>query len=172
MEAYMNTEKTFETTYFYWELKNGKPTGKLKSKKCKFYEEIGEKVYIVPLQENDKMSSSNCPLFAVRTFEAEKKVYLSYFFKGPNKYITRPYATILDEEESLFYRSLEFNIPEETSLVQESIDIYPIAANFELIPTQVLKFCLEEILRLQGTKDIFPSELKSKLEVLEQQTQY
>ena len=31
----MNTEKTFETTYFYWELKNGKPTGKLKSKKCK-----------------------------------------------------------------------------------------------------------------------------------------
>ena len=52
----MNTEKTFETTYFYWELKNGKPTGKLKSKKCKFYEEIGEKVYIVPLQENDKIA--------------------------------------------------------------------------------------------------------------------
>ena len=81
MEAYMNTENNINTTVFYWELNKDKPTGKLKSKKCKFYEEIGEKVYIVPLQENDKMSSFNCPLFAVRTFEAEKKVYLSYFFK-------------------------------------------------------------------------------------------
>ena len=160
----MNTEKTNETTYFYWELKNNRPTGKLKSKKCTYYQELGKEVYIVPYHENKSLETCNCPIFAVTTNEKDKVVYLSYFFSLFSEIfdISTPYTTILDETEPLFDVTMKFDISKGVTEVSEDEYTFPVNTKFDLIPDQVLKFCFKEIRRLQGIKDIFPLTIKGK----------
>ncbi len=164
MEAYMNTNDKCETTYFYWDSFIRKPTGKLKSKKCDYYEQIGEQVLIVPFHENDFIKSYNCPLFAVRTNETEKKVYLSYFFRLPyqKELPLNSYETILDETEPLFWRTMFFSVADGTFGIVEPEDTLPMPAEFDIVPDKVLKFCFKEIRRLQGIKDFFPLSIKGK----------
>ena len=162
MEAYMNTENEFETTYFYWQLNNNKPTGKLKSKKCNFYTELGEDVYIVPYHENEILKTCNCPIFSVRTNEKEKVIYLSYFFRLLPEEIKTPYVTNLDETEELFDVTMKFDISNGISEVFENEYTFPINSKFDLIPDQVLKYCVKEIRRLQGIKDFFPLVIKGE----------
>ena len=160
----MNTEKTNETTYFYWELKNNRPTGKLKSKKCTHYVELGKEVYIVPYHENKSLETCNCPIFAVTTNEKDKVVYLTYFFRLFSEVfgISTPYTTILDETEPLFDVTMKFDISKGVTEVSEDEYTFPVNTKFDLIPDQVLKFCFKEIRRLQGIKDIFPLTIKGK----------
>ena len=160
----MNTNDKCETTYFYWDSFIRKPTGKLKSKKCDYYEQIGEQVLIVPFHENDLLKSYNCPLFAVRTNETEKKVYLSYFFRLPyqKELPLNSYETILDETEPLFWRTMFFSVADGTFGIVEPEDTLPMPAEFDIVPDKVLKFCFKEIRRLQGIKvSVKPSGEKS-----------
>lgn len=146
----MNTNDKLETTYFYWDSYNRKPTGKLKSKNCEYYEQIGEQILIVPFHENDLLKSYNCPLFAVRINETEKKVYLSYFYRLPYQE-GRPipsYETILDETEPLFWRTMFFSVADGTFGISEPEDTEPTPINFDIVPDKVLKFCFKEIQRL------------------------
>ena len=146
----MNTNDKCETTYFYWDSFIRKPTGKLKSKKCDYYEQIGEQVLIVPFHENDFLKSYNCPLFAVRTNETVNKVYLSYFFRLPyqKELPLNSYETILDETEPLFWRTMFFSVADGTFGIVEPEDTLPMPAEFNIIPDKVLKFCFKEIQRL------------------------
>ena len=156
MEAYMNTKDEFTTTYFYWESNNGKPI--LKSKKCKYLENIGE-VFVVPFQKMEEMKAENCPIFAVRTYESAKKVELSYFYKMPSEWCKTPYKTVIDETEPLLRRELFFSISDGTFGIASG-DIFPPPLNFDVFPDQVQTFCFKELLRLiSNTSDIKIKEL-------------
>ncbi len=160
----MNTNDKFTTTFFYWESHYTKPTGKLKSKKCDYYEQIGEEVLIVPINENDHLKSYNCPLFAVETNETKKIVFLSYFYRlpYPKEIPLNSYKIVLDETEPLLLRTMFFSVADGTFGISDNDDTEPTPVNFEIIPDKVLKFCFKEIRRLQGIKDFLPLVIKGE----------
>ena len=160
----MNTNDKFTTTFFYWESHYTKPTGKLKSKKGDYYEQIGEEILIVPINENDHLKSYNCPLFAVETNETKKTVFLSYFYRlpYPKEIPLNSYKTVLDETEPLLLRTMFFSVADGTFGISDNDDTEPTPVNFEIIPDKVLKFCFKEIRRLQGIKDFLPLVIKGE----------
>lgn len=157
----MNTENNINTTIFYWELNNDRPTGRLKTTKCHFFFDFCEKTYVIPTKENRVLTTFNCPLFSVTTYEKEKVIYLSYYFTRSYG-IDTPHVTTLDETEPLFLTTMKFDISKGEAEILENDYTFPVIPNFEIIPDQVLKFCFKEIRRLQGIKDFFPLVIKGK----------
>lgn len=157
----MNTENNINTTIFYWELNNDRPTGRLKTTKCHFFFDFCEKTYVIPTKEDRVLTTFNCPLFSVTTYEKEKVIYLSYYFTRSYG-IDTPHVTTLDETELLFLTTMKFDISKGETEILENDYTFPVIPNFEIIPDQVLKFCFKEIRRLQGIKDFFPIVIKRK----------
>ena len=157
----MNTENNINTTIFYWELNNDRPTGRLKTTKCHFFFDFCEKTYVIPTKENRVLTTFNCPLFSVTTYEKEKVIYLSYYFTRSYG-IDTPHVTTLDETEPPFLTTMKFDISKGEAEILENDYTFPVIPNFEIIPDQVLKFCFKEIRRLQGIKDFFPLVIKGK----------
>ena len=161
MEANMNTENNINTTIFYWELNNDRPTGRLKTTKCHFFFDFCGKTYVVPTKGDRVTTTFNCPLFSVTTYENEKVVYLSYYFTR-SYWIDTPHVTTLDETEPPFLTTMVFDISKGEAEILENDYTFPVIPNFEIIPDQVLKFCFKEIRRLQGIKDFLPLVIKGK----------
>lgn len=157
----MNTENNINTTIFYWELNNDRPTGRLKTTKCHFFFDFCEKTYVIPTKEDRVLTTFNCPLFSVTTYEKEKVIYLSYYFTRSYG-IDTPHVTTLDETEPPFLTTMKFDISKGEAEILENDYTFPVIPNFEIIPDQVLKFCFKEIRRLQGIKDFFPLVIKGK----------
>ena len=157
----MNTKNNINTTIFYWELNNDRPTGRLKTTKCHFFFDFCEKTYVIPTKENSVLTTFNCPLFSVTTYEKEKVIYLSYYFTRSYG-IDTPHVTTLDETEHPFLTTMKFDISKGEAEILENDYTFPVIPNFEIIPDQVLKFCFKEIRRLQGIKDFFPLVIKGK----------
>ena len=157
----MNTENNINTTIFYWELNNDRPTGRLKTTKCHFFFDFCEKTYVIPTKEDRVLTTFNCPLFSVTTYEKEKVIYLSYYFTRSYG-IDTPHVTTLGETEPPFLTTMKFDISKGEAEILENDYTFPVIPNFEIIPDQVLKFCFKEIRRLQGIKDFFPLVIKGK----------
>jgi hypothetical protein len=107
------------------------------------------------------LTTFNCPLFSVTTYEKEKVIYLSYYFTRSYG-IDTPHVTTLDETEPPFLTTVKFDISKGEAEILENDYTFPVIPNFEIIPDQVLKFCFKEIRRLQGIKDFCPLVIKGK----------
>lgn len=141
--------KKSETTYFYWELKNGKQTGRLL--KTKDASKIS-KVQVVPQKSSNELSLANCIMFSVAYDWYNREIWMSYYFPKYENLRNKEKSyveNLSDIEMDSRVKVLWIMEGDSANLVQSEYQS-EISTDFgDDLPEPVIKHAIKEIERMQ-----------------------
>lgn len=155
--------KENQTTYFYWEIKKNKRTGKLI--KTTDINKI-DKVINIPLDSSNKLSLENCLLFSVDYDWYDREIWLTYYFplyEDSHNKTGSCIENLNDIKMDSRTRVLWIMEGDYAHLVQ-SENQKEIETDFgDNLPEPVIKFAIKEIKRMQSGAFGQKKDLKTSL---------